>query len=285
MQPGIYRPEMSFDKDFTIIPNAWIRNTGLTVNANFLLIYLLTHEIGYNITFGQIEREIGLGLTAIRKAVGQLKDAGWLETHQTKDERGYNAGLVWILVEPTIANPTLANPTLANPTLEKRGAIENNLIKKTTIKENKDISSSELDGEFSLFWNAYPRKVGKGAAKKAFDKAVDEFGTLKILAGVNRFANDPNKPEQQFIPHPATWLNEQRWDDDPYPERILDKDTIAERLAEMNRQKSQAQREATLELLEQQKALDKFAAPPPTCIHGKNLLLCKNCLKNVTSTE
>jgi hypothetical protein len=33
-------------------------------------------------------------------------------------------------------------------------------------------------------------------------------------------AHDPNLPDEQFIPHPATWLNAGGWDDPPFPSRI-----------------------------------------------------------------
>ena len=210
MKPGIYRPQLSIDRDFTTIPNAWIRNTGLSINANFLLIYLLTHEIGYNITFQQIEREIQLGETAIRKAVNQLKDAGWLETERTVDAKGYNAGLAWIITEPTLANPTLANPTLANPTLGMRGAIENNLIKKTTNKENK--LQNELKMSFDAFWLAYPRHVNKAAAEKVWMRLKPDNELVEVILLAIADAQWPNDPK--FIPYPATWLSNRRWEDE-----------------------------------------------------------------------
>jgi hypothetical protein len=40
-----------------------------------------------------------------------------------------------------------------------------------------------------------------------------------IVAAAHRIANDPNLPEPQFIPHPATWLDRAGWEDAPYPDR------------------------------------------------------------------
>lgn len=77
---------------------------------------------------------------------------------------------------------------------------------------------------FSEFYDPYPRKAGRGAAERAFARAVTRVraagGDPKtIVEGALRFAADPNLPEPQFIPHPATWLNADRWDDDPLPAR------------------------------------------------------------------
>jgi hypothetical protein len=76
--------------------------------------------------------------------------------------------------------------------------------------------NTKLQQEFNSFWEIYPRKLGKGEAKGAFVKAVDKFGADVVLEGVTRFASDPNLPAPQFIPRAATWLNQERWEDEPY---------------------------------------------------------------------
>lgn len=70
---------------------------------------------------------------------------------------------------------------------------------------------------FEEFWSTYPRRVGKDDAVKAYDKALRRASAAQILLGAHRMANDPNLPEKQFIPHPATWLNRGGWQDEPYP--------------------------------------------------------------------
>jgi len=72
---------------------------------------------------------------------------------------------------------------------------------------------------FDQFWEWYPRKVGKEAAKKAWDKARTKTDQQHILQGLENYRLDPNLPAKEFIPHPATWLNEGRWDDEPLPAR------------------------------------------------------------------
>jgi len=275
MKPGIYRQKLNFESNFTTIPNSWIRNTGLSVNANFLLVYLLTHEIGYNITFNQIEREIGLGETAIRTAMNQLKDAGWLETHRTVDERGYNAGLAWILKEPNMPlvdeNPNLANPDLDNPDLDWQGTIENNKYKKTTNKEILIIQTQH----FEKFWNAYPRKVAKKSALKAWLNVVSPDLVDAVIAGAIRFANDPNLPVEQFVPHPGTWLRNERWLDGPLPERVKSPEELqAVKVAEA---KARRDREIadTLKLIADQPVHEAA----PRCVHGKIIAACMKCIR------
>ncbi len=76
------------------------------------------------------------------------------------------------------------------------------------------------DSAFDRFWLAYPRKIGKGAARKSYEKAlrrIDEPDAgeqiSKALEAAKRAWAKRNDPE--FIPHPATWLNQDRWEDEP----------------------------------------------------------------------
>ena len=67
---------------------------------------------------------------------------------------------------------------------------------------------------FEVFWTAYPRKVGKGAARKVWAKLQpsDALVTqmLETLAWQRATWTDP-----RYIPHPTTWLNQERWTDEP----------------------------------------------------------------------
>jgi hypothetical protein len=80
-----------------------------------------------------------------------------------------------------------------------------------------------IEAHFEKFWTVFPRRKGKGEALAAFKRAVARKGVdpEAILAGAERYANDPNLPEPAFIPHPATWLNQSRWDDDPEAPRAI----------------------------------------------------------------
>lgn len=81
-----------------------------------------------------------------------------------------------------------------------------------------DVPLIVVDSQFDAFWNAYPRKMGKPAALKAW-KSVDGNRCAKtIAAGLARWVDYwtwRNEPE--YVPHPATWLNQRRWEDDTPP--------------------------------------------------------------------
>jgi len=71
--------------------------------------------------------------------------------------------------------------------------------------------------KFAIFWRAYPRKVGKGAAERVWVKlkATDEL-FQKILEAVEaqKKGESWQKEGGIYIPHPSTWLNQRRWEDE-----------------------------------------------------------------------
>jgi len=90
-------------------------------------------------------------------------------------------------------------------------------LEKETKKEKKEKKGAD-DFDFDVFWAAYPRKEAKVAARKVFDKLQpDEQLMQKIISAINRWKQSAQWQENggQYIPHPATWLNQRRWEDEP----------------------------------------------------------------------
>lgn len=84
---------------------------------------------------------------------------------------------------------------------------------------------SAYDPDFEVFWNAYPKRVGKKIAEKSWLVAVKGQSLLAsvggrknaialILEAATLFAASP-KGKGEWCPHPATWLNQNRFEDDP----------------------------------------------------------------------
>ena len=76
------------------------------------------------------------------------------------------------------------------------------------------------DGEkvsFDSFWESYPRKVGKMSAARSWTNLhVTRELQSKIMIALedHKKSKQWQKDDGQFIPHPATWLNQERWTDD-----------------------------------------------------------------------
>jgi hypothetical protein len=77
---------------------------------------------------------------------------------------------------------------------------------------NISIKTPSAEPLFEDFWGVYPRKVGKGAARKAYRHALTRASHAEILAGAKRYA--ASKPDPDFTKHPTTWLNADCWLDE-----------------------------------------------------------------------
>jgi hypothetical protein len=101
---------------------------------------------------------------------------------------------------------------------QKNKGNESNEVKQESLAGVLHQPLSENDeirrlAEFDQFWAIYPRKVGKGDARKAFLRALRNganAGELIRAVKAQQFSRDPH-----FRAHPTTWLNSERWHDNP----------------------------------------------------------------------
>ena len=94
---------------------------------------------------------------------------------------------------------------------------------------------SDIEGMFDEFWAVYPRKVAKQTAKKKLasvlksvrrDKRMEFFVTMMTALRRHMESDQWTRDGGQFVPHPTTWLNQARWED----EVLVSKEAEQERL-------------------------------------------------------
>ncbi len=88
--------------------------------------------------------------------------------------------------------------------------------KRPRVDVNKPYSE-----DFSRFWEAYPKKTGKGETWKSWQK-IKGVETETILDALEKqkmlkFSKDP-----KYVPNPSTWLNQKRWEDEPEEQKPQD---------------------------------------------------------------
>ena len=98
----------------------------------------------------------------------------------------------------------------------------NNNSSTTSEDNNTKKKSSKKDiyiGDFERFWEAYPRKEGKGYAFECFKRARKESNADVdiMIEAINLYKQTEQWQEQngKYIPQPSTWLNQKRWEDSP----------------------------------------------------------------------
>ena len=139
--------------------------------------------------------------------------------------------------EETNENQTKPNETKENQTKPKNNLVfeekeaEREREQEKRTKREKEIEKGqekerenapareELEGpdDFGRFWILYPRKEGKKAARKAWDRIrPDQEQQAQIISAlqVQKASDQWTRDSGKFIPHPATWLNGERWKDE-----------------------------------------------------------------------
>ena len=98
--------------------------------------------------------------------------------------------------------------------IEKEKEIEIEKSKNTLA--HPEVSGVVEETPFDIFWKAYPRKTGKGDARKKFAKALTKTSFQNLMAALDKVKKSAQwqKDGGQFVPYPATWLNQERWDDE-----------------------------------------------------------------------
>lgn len=114
----------------------------------------------------------------------------------------------------TIVNEKERTVTKADETPKDKVKDKDKYIKDTLLKESTEKAAS-LDRLFDKFWACYPRREGKQMAKKAFLKIKPDEALLNtMLEAIQKQKQSAQWSDPQYIPHPTTWLNGRRWEDE-----------------------------------------------------------------------
>lgn len=95
--------------------------------------------------------------------------------------------------------------------------------KNVSLEVEVDIDKSrvEIDDGFVLFWNNYPKKVGKGKAEVAWKKHKPNIDDVLKTLDWQKESKEWFKENGAFIPHPTTYINGKRWLDEPTEENTF----------------------------------------------------------------
>lgn len=127
------------------------------------------------------------------------------------------------LKETTLLNDNQRDLLESNTTptnCQQIANVEKEIEKEKEIEIDNNIAHQKVSGavimeQFDEFWKEYPRKKGKGDARKKFAKALTKTSFETIMEALKRVKKSKqwNKDGVDFVPYPATWLNQERWDD------------------------------------------------------------------------
>ena len=120
---SVFRVERTHD--YTVMSNHHLKNRALSLKAKGLLSLMLSLPDDWDYTLQGLAHISLEKVDAIRKAITELENEGYITRTRERDEQGRLRGTEYIIREqpisekPTLEKPTLEKPTLEKPTLEK----------------------------------------------------------------------------------------------------------------------------------------------------------------------
>jgi predicted transcriptional regulator len=205
---GVYKIYRHDSQPFAQVPNSAIRDPEISPNAFRLLAYLMSHKEGYELTYGQIERQTTLGRYAINEAIKILTAKGWLKTERTKKDNGQFGPTSFHIMnpdEPVVVDSSGDDSSAGHSTVEQPTDIKN-----TNNLENTKTKEKHLEG-FDEFWRLYPKRIAKADAIKAWKQAIKRKPADELLKLTKAYA-EGKLPEMTYIPYPASWLNKELYE-------------------------------------------------------------------------
>ena len=214
---------------YTVLNNGIFRDENLSAKSLGILAKMLSLPDNWEFS------ETGLcsifkkdGRSSIRSGLKELEENGYLVRSRVRDESGKLTSAEWTVSDkPMLGKPMLENPMLENPMLENRTQYNTKEYntKEFITKEfiTKDIPPISPKGKtdcsdlFNQFWTAYPKHIAKQSAVKAFEKLKPDEKLLEAMLKAIEMQKESKQWEKDggaFIPYPATWLNQRRWEDE-----------------------------------------------------------------------
>ena len=214
---------------YTVLNNGIFRDENLSAKSLGILAKMLSLPDNWEFSVtGLCSIFKKDGIDSIRNGLKELEQNGYLVRNRVRDESGKLTSAEWTVSDqPMLGKPMLENPMLENPMLENRTQYNTKEYntKEFITKEfiTKDIPPISPKGKtdcsdlFNQFWAAYPKHIAKRSAVKAFEKLKPDEKLLEAMLKAIEMQKESKQWEKDggaFIPYPATWLNQRRWEDE-----------------------------------------------------------------------
>jgi uncharacterized protein YdaU (DUF1376 family) len=165
------------------------------------------------------EHPFNMCSTDIARCVGMIQEHEAVEYVLNKFFEHTEAGFVHHRADQEISKAhakkeavTRAGKASASARFNKRSTPVQQTL---NISSNQEpITKDSTSVGFTEFWKAYPNKTGKGAAEKSWEKQKPDLATVLAALSWQTKQDAWTKDQGKFIPHPSTYLNQRRWEDE-----------------------------------------------------------------------
>jgi hypothetical protein len=211
---------LRIEEKFAVVPE-WILYADISAQALRIYGVMARHAdkgTGKAFPSHRVIAERGrCSIRTVQRALAELVQLGAIEITERKTEAGQHSNEYFIRVSRPMDTSDQGVLYVQGPVATGGQHNESHSERETPLSPTETSPREPFDE----FWSIYPRRQGKGDARRAFAKALRKATLTEVLAGAERLRDDPHLPldEPSLIPMPATWLNQERWDDDPLPPR------------------------------------------------------------------
>ena len=176
-----------------------------------------------DLTQEQLAERCGLGRQQIRGVLGKLERVGTIkrETIGNSTNRRTIVTIVNWAAYQQVQPTSNQEPTNGQPTSNQEPTSLKELEEGKKVKELQEPSPRKrgvvYDENFEYWFSRYPKRAGKGAAWKVWQRMpdTDKAGAIEAVQIFTETWASAPPDRMQYCPHPATWLNQRRWEDDP----------------------------------------------------------------------
>lgn len=231
---------------YAMIPNAFARSSTIPARAKTVYLYIRSHRTGWSLSTDRIADALGMSPTTVKAAIRDLEQSGWVTRTQVHGDGGTFGSCEYTVhsmpvdrgtdsVPRTVVQKTAGGLTASGksdphkktipskktkseedhpPVVPQRGTGQGMGV--ALIEDPERPASSGYPPAFEAWWADYPKKTGKGDAFRKWKAAkkgigADELHTRLLDRLPGLIATQQRDP--RYVPNPATWLNQGRYDD------------------------------------------------------------------------
>jgi len=138
---AVFRVEKN--KGYTVMSNHHLRDRDLSLKAKGLLSQMLSLPEDWDFTLAGLSRINRESIDAIRSAIRELEEAGYITRSRERDEKGRLRGADYVIYEQPVSAPPMQEAPASGDPMSEKPTSENPTLENTT-QLNKDISKTDL---------------------------------------------------------------------------------------------------------------------------------------------
>lgn len=204
------------EKNFTVLDNTFIKDTRLSWKAKGLMTYLLSLPDDWTIHLSEIEKHATDGKSALRSAINELKELGYLKAEQKRENNRF-AEMVYIIIEnPTEDSPFTDFQQTENLQTEKQFT-ENQPLQNTNNDKvlNKQNTNNNIPKTKKHKNGTYQNVL---LSDKEIENLNEELGTEKAKAVIDNFSE---LKEMKGYKYKSDYLAIKKWGIEAFEKKTI----------------------------------------------------------------